>query len=146
MYKITQIDRICQNEPKCLLRNGTESKTTSSNIRYFYLPNAFRSSRTCFVWSRTRGNGDFRLCSLLRPWGRLDWTKTGTCTTRPYILQNKNTIWVLRRIQFTNKNTETFWPSPFVGPHWGLYWTLIAHSKLDHGTKMMIPYMGLYGI
>ena len=79
MCIITWNDRKCQNASKFLLRNGTESNNTCSNI-LLYHSNTFGLSRRIFL-SRTsllepilckeRGGMNFQLCPLLGPPGIL---------------------------------------------------------------------------
>ena len=55
MSIMTLNDRKCQNALKCFLRNGTESKNTSSYILFDHLY-AFGLSRNNFFCRKQRGN------------------------------------------------------------------------------------------
>ena len=67
IYIMTLNSRKCLNASKCLLRNGTESKSISSYILLDHF-NAFGLSRNIFLSQTTsKGVRNFRLCPLLSP-------------------------------------------------------------------------------
>ena len=114
---------------KCLLRNGTESKNTSSYILSDHFI-AFGLSRNNFFCSKQRGRGggggDFKTLSPFGPPGQLDWTKLAHCKIKTRIRPLRH---ILRKLFFLTK-------SP-CGATGGPNWTKIAHAELDGGANKM---------
>ena len=125
-------DRKCPNTSKCLLRNGTKRKNTSSHI-ILDPSNVLSLLRTIvFVINNgERGERIFILCPVLGLQGILTGPNLHNAQLDHvfYILIKT----ITRHLRHKIRKKCFFTKSPCWAP-WGPDWTKIAHAQLDHGT------------